>query len=259
MSETTRISWTDATWNPWIGCRKVSPGCKNCYAERLVRDRMGRDFREIRRSSERTFRMPLRLKGRKRVFTCSISDFFIEEADAWRPEAWEIIKRTPQLTYQILTKRPERIIYSLPDDWGLGYSNVWLGTSVENQEYAEKRIPLLLEVPAKVRFLSCEPLLGKLDLTKWLLGTCGYYCDEDNGHIDHDYPIHWIIVGGESGPNYREMKEEWAVSLKWQCVWQFVPFFFKQHSGPRSEMGPALEGREYREMPKAWSESSERL
>src|SRR2546425_12201725 len=114
MGENTNISWTNHTWNPWQGCRKVSPGCKHCYAERLVEDRMGRDFKEIRRSSLTTFNTPLRWKEKAFVFTCSISDFFIEEADAWRDEAWEIIRQTPYLTYQILTKRPERIEEHLP-------------------------------------------------------------------------------------------------------------------------------------------------
>src|SRR3990167_4811557 len=124
MGRDSKISWTDSTWNPWIGCHKVSPGCAHCYAETLVENRMGRKFSEIRRASPATFNAPLKWhrpmntfspSSPQYVFTCSISDFFIEEADAWRDEAWEIIRRTPHLTYQILTKRPERIAGDLPE------------------------------------------------------------------------------------------------------------------------------------------------
>src|SRR3989304_2817859 len=188
MGEVTKISWTTHTWNPWQGCRKVSPGCKNCYAEALVEKRMGPKFSEIRRSSPMTFNAPLKWEadllkrpdlpiGKSFVFACSISDFFIGEADAWRDEAWEIIRRTPHLTYQILTKRPDRISEHLPKTcfkcgggvsshhdsrglplWKYGsghepqmykpWPNVWLGTSVETQQFAEKRIPILTSVPA---------------------------------------------------------------------------------------------------------------
>src|SRR3990167_9412084 len=203
MGKDSKISWTTHTYNPWIGCHKVSPGCKHCYAETLVM-RMGRVFSIVRRAAHATFNAPLKWKpirgdwgrgdilgDRQYVFTCSISDFFIEEADAWRDEAWEIIRRTPHLTYQILTKRPERIAEHLPETcfhcgndaregdcdcetWGYWntkstypapgfWPNVWLGTSVENQKCAEIRIPQLVSVPANVHFLSCEPLLGAIN------------------------------------------------------------------------------------------------
>lgn len=188
---------------------------------------MGRDFREVRRSSPATFNAPLRWKEGRRIFTCSISDFFIEEADAWRDEAWEIIRQTPQHTYQILTKRPERIAehlawYPLP--------NVWLGTSVENQKYAEERIPILTSISAKVHFLSVEPMLGPVSLEGFR-------------------KVEWVICGGESGPNFRPMDLDWARRIRDQCIASGVPFFFKQRSGPRSEMNPILDGREWREMP----------
>src|SRR3990172_8990167 len=184
MGENSAIEWTDATHNFWFGCRKVSEGCKFCYAERDM-TRYGRDFYNVVRAVG--FGKPLSWPKPKSltpwgrlVFVNSWSDFFIEEADAWRDEAWEVIRRTPHLTYQILTKRPERIAEHLPktcfkcgvgllDDYcecpeaAKPWPNVWLGTSVEDQKYAEIRIPQLVELPAKVHFLSCEPLLGPID------------------------------------------------------------------------------------------------
>ncbi len=161
----TNISWTNYTHNFWYGCKKVSPGCRYCYAEREMK-RFGKDFNTVTRA--KGFISPLMWKEPSMVFVNSWSDFFIEEADDWRDEAWDIICRTPQLTYQILTKRPENILSRLPDDWGDGYPNVWLGVSAENQENADKRIPLLIQIPSIVYFVSCEPLLGPIDLSKWI-------------------------------------------------------------------------------------------
>lgn len=209
------------------------------------KERYGQDPTRVVRSSPVTFRKPLSWKAPAYVFTCSWSDFFIEDADAWRDEAWDIIRKTPHLTYQILTKRPENIPDRLPKGWGEGWPNVWLGVSTENQEYAEKRIPLLLAVPANTRFLSCEPLLGPLDLTKWL---CGGFPPS------WGYPneLHWIIAGGESGPHARVMLPEWPRSLRDQCLRSGVAFFFKQWGGltPKSG-GRLLDGREWNEMPAA--------
>jgi protein gp37/site-specific DNA-cytosine methylase len=197
------ITWTDHTWNPWTGCQKVSAGCKNCYMFR-DEERWGKDPSIIKRTGDYTFNSPLRIKEPKMVFTCSYSDFFIEQADDWREDAWEIIRKTPHLTYQILTKRPERIKECLPSDWGEGYPNVWLGVTVENQDTIH-RAELLVEIPASVRFISAEPLLGPLDLLTpldWKL----------MGHID------WIIIGGESGNitgkyNFRECQADWIQQL----------------------------------------------
>ncbi len=134
MGEITGIGWTDATWNPWYGCSKVSPGCAHCYMFRDMK-RYGSDPEVVTRSKTK-FDEPRKWKTPRRVFTCSWSDWFHEGADAWRAEAWAIVRDTPHLTYQILTKRPERIADHLPPDWGEGYPNVWLGTSVENQRFA---------------------------------------------------------------------------------------------------------------------------
>ena len=142
MGENSGIAWTNHTWNPWQGCHKVSAGCENCYMER-EKLRYGQDPHVVKRSARQTFNLPLRLDS-GRVFTCSWSDFFIAEADEWRPEAWEIIRRTPHLIYQILTKRPERIAQCLPPDWGDGWKNVWGGVTVEAPDYYHRIEELLL-------------------------------------------------------------------------------------------------------------------
>jgi len=167
MGKHTNISWTTSTWNPWQGCKKVSAGCQNCYMYR-DKKRYGQDPSVVVRSKPPTFNKPLHWKEPAKVFVCSWSDFFIEEADEWRGEAWEIIKKCPHLIFQILTKRPERIKQCLPEDWGEEYSNVWLGVTAENQEMADLRIPLLLEIPATIYFASCEPLLERIDIRQYL-------------------------------------------------------------------------------------------
>lgn len=212
MAETSAIEWTEATWNPWRGCRKVSPGCKFCYMFR-DQERYGKDPRMVVRAAPATFKAPQKWKDPKTIFTCSWSDWFIEEADGWRQEAWGIIKQTPHHTYQILTKRADRIADNLPGDWGMGYDNVWLGTSVENADY-KHRIDALRDVPAKVRFLSVEPMLGPL------------------GDIDLT-GIHWVIVGGESGypGQHRPMELDWARGVRDQCIKAGVAFFLKQLGG----------------------------
>lgn len=236
MAESTAIDWTDATWNPWWGCEKVSPGCAHCYAERLMVSR-GHEFK-VKRTSDATFRFPLKVKEPKLIFTCSMSDFFIEEADPWRPEVWDIIRRTPHLTYQILTKRPERIRQSLPPDWGrLGWPNVWLGVSVENNRH-RWRVDVLKSTPAAVRFVSAEPLLSPIDFEAF--GFMGV--------------IDWLIAGGESGPGFRPMDLDWARSLRDQCERSGVPFFLKQLGGwpdQRTHERAILDGRTHTEMPPA--------
>jgi protein gp37 len=218
----------------------------------------GRDPDVVVRSKT-TFKDPLKWKLPRKVFTCSLSDFFIEEADAWRGEAWAIIKATPH-TYQILTKRPENIAARLPKDWGEGYPNVWLVVSTENQDAADLRIPILLEIPAAVRGLSCEPLLEELKVKAWLYGK-GYPWMEqpqpmgtrekfDKEHPFWDAKIDWVICGGESGAGYREMNLDWARSLRDQCKAAGVAFWYKQSSGIRSGMNPTLDGKEYHEFPK---------
>jgi len=210
------ISWTDETWNPWHGCHKLSCGCKFCY---MFRDKMkyGQDAKVVVRGKT-TFKFPYKLKEPKLVFTCSWSDFFIEEADGWRDEAWEIIRNTPHLTYQILTKRPERILDCLPTDWGDGYDNVWLGVTVENNT-TRHRLKTLSKVPAQTRFVSFEPLLENLDLDDYMQIL--------------KQSFHWSILGGESGNDngfyrYRPCQVEWLEHLVDVCRRTDVAVFVKQ-------------------------------
>lgn len=233
MGNQTGIEWTERTWNPWMGCTKVSPGCAHCYMFR-ERARYGKDPSVVVRSKT-TFDAPLgwqRGDGSGLVFTCSWSDWFHEGADAWRAEAWEIVRSTPHLTYQILTKRPERILANLPwGEYGDPWPNVWLGVSVENQRHAF-RASMLATVPAVVRFISAEPLLGPVRLP---LGG-----------------IHWVIAGGESGGEARPMELDWARTIRDQCLEANVPFFLKQLGGarnPRAHDLAVLDGRRHTAIP----------
>lgn len=222
MGRTTKIEWTNGghTWNPWQGCHKLSTGCKACFmfAEKI---RYGQRPDVVVRSKPPTFNAPLKWKEPALVFTCSWSDFFIEEADDWRDEAWEIIRATPHLTYQILTKRPERIDACLPGGWP--FKNVWLGTSAEDQPSLDKRLPLLLESPAALYFLSLEPLLGALCLRSGVYAVPGGAARGTT--LDG---IGWVIVGGESGHRARPMDLEWARAIVAQCRSASVPCFVKQ-------------------------------
>ena len=220
----TKIQWTTFTWNPWHGCTKVSPGCKFCYMYR-DKDRYGLDPSVVVRSSDKVFNKPLHINDSVMIFTCSWSDFFIEEADGWREKAWEIIKKTPHITYQILTKRPERIHLCLPKDWGSGYDNVWMGISAEDQNNYSKRLLALINTPAKVRFISAEPLLSpiKLNLDSFYMEKAMFVKEL----------IHWVIVGGESGNDtgkylYRECSIKWIESIVEECRASKVPVFVKQ-------------------------------
>jgi protein gp37 len=234
MSDRTIIAWTEHTWNPWRGCDKVSPGCAHCYMFTAQR-RAGLNPEVVVRTSkwgephkwERAAAIDHR---RELVFTCSWSDWFHDTADRWRDEAWEVIRACPHLHFQILTKRPERIAAHLPADWGAeGYPNVWLGVSIENDRFVG-RADLLRTIPAVVRFISAEPLLGplpSLNLTS----------------------IDWIIVGGESGPGYRPMDLAWVRALRTHAQAAGVAFFFKQSAAPRTEMGIHLDGQLVRHYP----------
>lgn len=225
MGDNTKIEWADATINFWHGCDKVSAGCKFCYMYR-DKSRYGQDGKNLQRSKNETFFRALKWKEPRKIFTCSWSDFFIKGADEWRAEAWKVIKDTPQHTWLILTKRPERIAQCLPPDWGKGYPNVWLGVSVENQKTADFRIMKLFENFAKIRFLSVEPILGPIDLSKYL-------AVQIPGDKKIYYPIHWVILGGESGNEtgefkYRPAKLEWFRDILKQCKDKEVSIFVKQ-------------------------------
>jgi protein gp37 len=250
MGDRTGIEWTDKTWNPWRGCTRVSPGCAQCYMFR-EQERYGRDPAVVTRAAFSTFTVPRRwnkLGLRYRVFTCSWSDFFHEAADEWRHEAWRIIRETPNLTYQILTKRPERIADHLPEDWGAGYHNVWLGVSGETLTHAIDRGAILSEVPARVHFLSAEPWLENTTTPDGMIPTY-----KKNLAWSTVPMFDWVIIGGESGPHAREMDMESARQLRDACVLQGIPFFLKQLGGPvgakRDHEKAVLDGRTWKEMP----------
>jgi protein gp37 len=214
--EKSKIQWTDATVNFWTGCKKVSAGCKFCYMYR-DKERYGKDPTTVMRTAPATFEAALKWKDSKRIFTCSWSDFFIEEADTWRADAWDIIRKTPHHQWQILTKRPERIAECLPPDWGDGWDNVWVGVSVESQDFTH-RLESLAKIPAKVRFISAEPLIGPLDLSSL---------------IEILPSFHWLIIGGESGNDtgkygYRPCKMEWITDLIEQTDGTGINVFVKQ-------------------------------
>lgn len=268
MAENSKIEWTDHTFNPWEGCTKVSDGCKHCYAEARA-NRFGTvkwgPTGQRRRTSAANWRKPLawnrqaKAEGRRyRVFCASLADVFEDkpdqpEMDDWRRELFQMIVNTPHLDWLLLTKRPELVNETIERVTGFSdsemwffTSHVWIGTSVENQEQADKRIPELLEIPAAVRFLSMEPLLG-------------------NVQVDLD-GINWVIVGGESGANARPMHPDWARSIRDQCQEANVSLFFKQWGeyaptfdvwGNYIDMrkmgkklaGRLLDGREWNEIP----------
>lgn len=232
MGKNSKIEWTHHTFNPWWGCIKVSPACKHCYAESWAK-RVGMDLWSAgsarRFFSEAHWRQPLKwnrdaelVRRRRRVFCASMGDIFENrrELDLWRSMLWPIIEQTPWLDWLLLTKRPQHIAALVPwtDTWP---HNIWLGTTAENQRWANKRIPILLKHKAAIHFISCEPLLGSIDLSPWLGSS-------------QDGSLNWVIAGGESGSKARPMNPEWAIDLRDQCVAADVPFHFKQwgHWGP---------------------------
>lgn len=242
MAENSKIEWTDHTFNPWIGCQKVSPGCDRCYAEAMMDHRYGKvqwgPHGERKRTAASNWRKPIQWNNiapefaadcdrRQRVFCASLADVFDNQApDGAREDLWKLIRETQGLNWLLLTKRPENIRKMLPDDWGVGWRNVWLGTTVEDQAAAERRIPILSSVPAYVRFLSCEPMIGPITLNRvnvpWKPDQPGTM-----NTLLYDR-IHWVICGGETGKGSRQMQEAWARALRDQCAEFKVPFFMKQ-------------------------------
>jgi protein gp37 len=228
MGKNSSIEWTDHTFNPWWGCAKVSPGCLNCYAEawaKRVGEKVWGTGQDRRFFTDKHWDEPLKWntdakseEWRKRVFCASMADVFElrNDLDPWRDRLWKLIDDTPWLDWLLLTKRPENIRKKVPwkNEWP---ANVWIGTTVEDQERANERLPILLEFPAKRRFLSCEPLLGAIDLSKWTKDR------PKNLHA-----IDWVIAGGESGPGARAMLPGWARTLRDQCQRSGIPFHFKQ-------------------------------
>lgn len=241
MSSSSAIEWTDATWNPVTGCTKVSPGCAHCYAETFAerfRNVLGHPYEQgfDLKLWEDRLALPLSWKRSKMIFVNSMSDLFHDDVpDEYIRRVFDTMAAAHWHTFQVLTKRPERAAaMSAVLPWA---SNVWMGTSVENQRFT-KRVDHLRLTAAHVKFLSCEPLLGRLTLN--LTG------------------IDWVIVGGESGHGARPMRADWATSIRDQCVQQKVAFFFKQWGahdergirGSKKMNGRLLEGRTWDDLPK---------
>ena len=315
MADKSSIEWTDATWNPVTGCSRVSAGCENCYAERLAATRMkhhpsrqGLTDRHGRWNGEVRFNwqwldQPLRWQRPRRIFVCAHGDLFHESVpDGWIMRVLDVMFRCPLHVFQVLTKRPERMLDFMkkwgdlggesgwpklvrgPDEtrkahpsgrgqlfasyldalleesggkipegaafptfdwmggmigWPLYPPNVWLGVSAEDQRTADSRIPVLLETPAAVRWLSAEPLLGPIEIDDFLWPAKG-----DRPALD------WVVAGGESGPGARPMDPSWPRSLRNQCICARVPYFFKQWGGATSKAGGCqLDGRTWQQMP----------
>ncbi|MES5824852.1 phage Gp37/Gp68 family protein [Streptomyces sp. RG80] len=270
MADNTTIEWTDSTWNPVTGCTKVSPGCDNCYAETFAERWRGTNGHHFENGFDITLRperlrLPMTWRTPRRVFLDSMSDLFHTDIpDAYIAQAFAVMALTPQHTYQILTKRHGRMkaLLSSPsfwhlvadqgrehftgcqEDWlavgamlgGKPLPNMWLGVSVEDQKWADLRIPALLETPAAVRFLSCEPLLGPVDLKRAVIpmgserghGLTASYVHADGCCQRRFHGIDWVIAGGESGPKARPMHPQWLRELRDQCRWADVSFFLKQ-------------------------------
>ena len=235
MAGPSSIEWTEATWNPVTGCSKISAGCKNCYAERMAYRLQAMGKPQYQNAFSVTLQpdaleIPLRWRRPRVIFVNSMSDLFHRDVPAdYISRVFGIMNRCTQHTFQVLTKRPERALeLSSILDWT---PNIWMGTSVEDERVV-RRIDFLRSTPARVRFLSLEPLIGPLESLNLK-------------------DISWVIVGGESGPGARPMKPEWVRSLRRQCRGAKVPFFFKQWGGVnKKKAGRELDGRTYDEMPR---------
>jgi len=236
MATNSHIEWTDATWNPVTGCSKISPGCKHCYAERLANRLQAMGQKNYRNGFEVTLQpqmleLPLKWKTPKRIFVNSMSDLFHQEVPlSYIQGVFAVMRRAHWHQYQVLTKRAERLSeLSVRLAWT---SQIWMGVSVENENYLE-RIDHLRNTGAHIKFLSLEPLLGPLRKIN-LRG------------------IDWVIVGGESGPGARPVDPAWVLDIRDQCARALVPFFFKQWGGvQKKRAGRTLEGRTWDEMPEA--------
>jgi len=242
MSTVSRIEWTEQTWNPAVGCTKISPGCKHCYAETMARRLQAMGTAGYENGFELTLMSgrlgePLARKKPTVYFVNSMSDLFHEDVpDSYLAQVFDVMQRAPQHTFQVLTKRARRMMAFCSGRQEL--PNVWLGVSVEDKKYGVPRIELLRKTPAAVRFLSVEPLLQDIGYIK-LTG------------------IHWVIVGGESGPGARRMLPAWVENVKRQCDAQRVKFFFKQWGGwgpdgvrrSKKKNGRRLRGRTFDAMP----------
>lgn len=250
MSQNTKIDWADDSINFDEGCDETSnPGCKECYAIHRLLPMRGIMPGTVRRTSETNWQKPLIWQRRleqtgevRFVFGNSMGDFFHRKTDDHRSEIWDIIRRTPNLNWIILTQRPSNILSRLPADWDAGYPNVWLGISASDQMHTDKRVPTLLRVPSALHFISLEPLVAPVALRdNWLHG-------EGN-------KLKWVITGGMSGKNWERypLFPSWVRTLRDQCQFAQVSFFFKQLGGPANNYRDGdqalLDGKLYKEVP----------
>jgi len=279
-----KIEWTDKTWNPIIGCSKTSPACDHCYAERMAfrlacNDKAPKEYMDVVGGPkgsgwngktalvESVLEKPLHWRKPCRVFVGSMTDLFHDSTPfEWVDKVFTVMALRPQTTFQLLTKRPERMrkyltqfsaahyhqlfgrtAYQmfgeeasiqvensmngvLADGYNVGwpFRNVWLNVTVENQDQADKRIPILLDTPAAVRGVSVEPMIGPVDLAPYFYQDTGYCGDDTSGFLDYQDGLDWVICGGETGPGARPMRIQWVLDLQAQCKDSGVPFFFKK-------------------------------
>ncbi len=238
MAKVSSIEWTESSWNPLTGCTKISEGCKHCYAERLARRLQRTGNKKYSRGFELSLHSdclnePMEWRESRRIFVCSMGDLFHEDVpEDFIKSVFEIMNKTTRHIFQVLTKRAERL-KSIADrlQWT---NNIWAGVTVESAKYTE-RIEALRQVPARIRFLSLEPLISGIPSLPLA-------------------DIDWVIVGGESGTNERLLRREWVLEIRDTCISSNVPFFFKQWGGfKKKEKGRLLEGRTWEEMPKSLS------
>jgi len=280
MGKNSAIAWTDHSFNPWIGCTMVGPGCDNCYAEKercsLALGVKWGQGEARHRTAESTWRNPRHWNDqaeksgvRQKVFCASLADVFDNEVpQEWRDDLFALIRETPMLDWIILTKRIGNANDMLPDDWGYGYPNVWLLATVVNQEEARRDIPKLLDTPAQVRGVSIEPQVGYVNLMGIVFQDAPYpyrrylinSLDSESwaatsAHIGAK--LDWVICGSESGPNRRPFDMAWARSLRDQCQETNTPFFLKQTPGDTRKgviETPELDGRRWTQYPEGAGE-----
>ncbi len=236
----TKLKNVDDSMSFWVGCQPVSEGCAHCYARASLKRSIFDPNKVALTKSWRAKPLSLQKAALEagqvwKVFACVRSDFFHPDADQWRPDVWAVIKDTPNLIWELLTKRPQFIAERLPSDWGSGYPNVWLGVTVEMKKYLG-RMDTLRTIPAAVRYVMAEPLLE--DLTP-----------EIEKHLDG---FSWLMAGGESGPHFRPMNEQWARNLRDVCKMHGIPFYFKQHAAWKPQTDGSLDSVEYHEYPAAF-------
>lgn len=257
MGDKTKIEWSDATWNPITGCTKISIGCKNCYAERVAgRFWNNRKFTDIQYHTSR-LDIPLRWTRPRKIFVCSMGDLFHEfVALDYILQVFDRMEQAKQHTFMVLTKRPKRT-YEFCQRYGIGDINDWpqnvlFGVTAENQETADLRIPILMKIPASIRFLSVEPMLDPININQSMYDNkhSGMNCFGFTDGFGYEAYINWVICGSESGPNRRNTKVEWIRDLRDQCKEASVSFFLKQMEidGKLVKM-PELDGKVWGQMP----------